>query len=354
MYARLMHKLSTVIYYHADLNIGEKPATEEQLEQACQDTIRYSVKTGHPRFFNQLFGGLDQYALAGTWITEALNTSQYTFEVAPVFTMTEHVVIQKMLGLIGFPEGDGIFCPGGSISNMYGLHLARFKKFPNVKTMGMQGLPQMLVYTSDQGHYSLMKGASLLGLGTNNVIKMATDDVGRMLPAALDQAITEAKTRGSCPLMVSATCGTTVLGSYDNLMSIADVCEKHQVWMHVDGCWGGAALLSRRHRGLLEGIERADSVAWNPHKMFGAPLQCSALLLKEKGLLHHCNCAGATYLFQQDKFYDVSYDTGDKSVQCGRKVDVFKLWLYWKAKGDRGAEQLIDNAYSNAAYLASS
>lgn len=102
----------------------------------------------------------------------------------------------------------------------------------------------------------------------------------------------------------------------------------------------------------MNGIHRADSIAWNPHKSLGVPLQCSLLLIKENGLLHQCNSSAATYLFQQDKFYDVSYDTGDKSVQCGRKVDVFKFWLMLKARGLTTFEKLIDNAIDKAAYVA--
>ena len=88
-------------------------------------------------------------------------------------------------------------------------------------------------------------------------------------------------------------------------------------------CLGGSAILSNKHKHLLDGVERADSISWNPHKTLGVPLQCSMFLIKQKGLLHSCNSAAAQYLFQQDKFYDISYDTGDKSVQCGRKVIVF-------------------------------
>lgn len=85
--------------------------------------------------------------------------------------------------------------------------------------------------------------------------------------------------------------------------------------------------------------------------MLGAPLQCSVFLTKHKGILHRCNCASATYLFQQDKFYDVSYDTGDMSVQCGRKVDAFKLWLMWKARGDLGFEKFVDRAMACSKYV---
>lgn len=95
----------------------------------------------------------------------------------------------------------------------------------------------------------------------------------------------------------------------------------------------------------------ANSVSWNPHKAMGAPLQCSIFLIKEKGLLHECNSANAKYLFQQDKFYDVSYDTGDKSVQCGRKVDAFKIWLMLKARGNNEIRSLVNNSMNCANYF---
>lgn len=101
----------------------------------------------------------------------------------------------------------------------------------------------------------------------------------------------------------------------------------------------------------MNGVDRADSISWNPHKSLGVPLQCSMFLTKENGLLHKCNSANATYLFQQDKFYDITYDTGDKSIQCGRKVDVFKFWLMLKAHGISGFEVLIDNVIDNSKYL---
>lgn len=110
-------------------------------------------------------------------------------------------------------------------------------------------------------------------------------------------------------------------------------------------------MFSSKYKNRLNGIHRANSISWNPHKSLGVPLQCSMFLINEKGLLHRCNSAAATYLFQEDKFYDVSYDSGDKSIQCGRKVDVFKFWLMLKARGLSGFEKLIDNSIEKANYL---
>uniref|UniRef100_H3BAS0 Cysteine sulfinic acid decarboxylase n=1 Tax=Latimeria chalumnae TaxID=7897 RepID=H3BAS0_LATCH len=335
-----------------DLELTEEGEPPEKLLGRCRDVIRYSVKTSHPRFFNQLFAGLDHHSLVGRFITEAMNESQYTYEIAPVFVLMEEVILKKLRELVGWKTGDGIFCPGGSISNMYGMNLARYHLYPDVKQKGLWGIPRLVMFTSEEGHYSVSKSAALLGIGTDNIYKVKADAKGKMIPEELKKQIEHAKSQGAVPFFVCATSGTTVLGAFDPLNEIADLCEKHQLWFHVDAAWGGGVLLSRKRRHLLSGIERADSVAWNPHKLMMAGLQCSAFLMKDdSGLLKKCHSASATYLFQQDKFYDLRYDTGDKSIQCGRKVDCLKLWLMWKALGTRGLEERVDQAFSNTSYL---
>lgn len=102
---------------------------------------------------------------------------------------------------------------------------------------------------------------------------------------------------------------------------------------------------------IVAGIERVNSLAWNPHKTMAVPLQCSIFLVNKKGLLHECNSAAATYLFQQDKFYDIAYDLGDKSLSCGRKVDAFKFWLMFKKHGVLGFEKLVDHAFEMTEYF---
>lgn len=336
-----------------DLHLSETPSDNNQLIEACRDIIKYSVRTGHPYFYNQLFGGMDMYGMAGAWLTESLNTSTYTYEVAPVFTLMEKVIIDEMLKFASFPDGgDGIFCPGGSMSNMYAINLARFKKFPDIKQSGMFGMPPLVIFTSEKGHYSIAKGASLLGFGSDNVVKVKTDAAGRMIPQELEKEIINVTSEGRIPLIVNATQGSTVLGSYDPLEPIADICSKHNIWLHADGAWGGAVLLSDKLRHKMKGIDRCDSLAWNPHKMMGAPLQASAFLTKHKNLLSKCHCAKAKYLFQQDKFYDTTFDTGDKSVQCGRRVDCLKVWLMWKAKGTQQFAKEVENVFHCAQYLA--
>ncbi|XP_020947360.1 cysteine sulfinic acid decarboxylase isoform X2 [Sus scrofa] len=336
-----------------DLELRSEGESQEQILERCRAVIRYSVKTCHPRFFNQLFSGLDPHALAGRIVTESLNTSQYTYEIAPVFVLMEEEVLKKLRALVGWSSGDGVFCPGGSISNMYAMNLARYQRYPDCKQRGLRALPPLALFTSKECHYSIKKGAAFLGLGTDSVRIVQADERGKMIPEDLEQQIRLAEAEGAVPFLVSATSGTTVLGAFDPLEAIADVCQRHGLWLHVDAAWGGSVLLSQTHRHLLDGIQRADSVAWNPHKLLSVGLQCSALLLRDtSNLLKRCHGSQASYLFQQDKFYDVTLDTGDKVVQCGRRVDCLKLWLMWKAQGGQGLERRVDQAFALARYLA--
>ncbi|XP_071768120.1 acidic amino acid decarboxylase GADL1 [Centroberyx gerrardi] len=337
-----------------DLELGDGGEAQSKILQRCRDAIRYSVKTTHPRFFNQLYAGMEPYSLVGSFIIEALKPSLYTYEVAPVFTLMEEAVLAKMIEMIGWEEGgDGLFNPGGSVSNMYAMNIARFHHCPDVKELGLSSVPRLVMFTSKECHYSVSKAAAFLGIGTKNVYVIPSDKRGKMIPKVLEEQIMAAKNEGAVPFMVNATAGTTVLGAFDPIEEIADICEKHNLWLHVDACWGGGALMSRKHKHLLKGIHRANSVAWNPHKMLMACLQCCAFLVRDKtGLLQRCHSAQASYLFQQDKFYDVSYDTGDKSIQCSRKPDAFKFWLMWKALGTKELERRVDRALAMARYLA--
>ncbi|XP_073824673.1 glutamate decarboxylase-like protein black [Musca autumnalis] len=340
-----------------DFKLKQDAETHENLFTLLRKTIEYSVKTGHPYFINQLYSGVDPYALIGQWLTDALNPSVYTYEVAPVFTLMEEEVLSEMRRIVGFPDngyGDGIFCPGGSIANGYAISCARYFKFPNSKKNGLFTTKRQIIFTSEDSHYSVEKLAMFMGLGSENVCKIKTDKCGKIDIDDLELNIKKHISEDCVPLMVSATAGTTVLGAYDNLEQIADLCAQHGMWMHVDAAWGGGALMSPIHRHLLKGIERADSVTWNPHKMLTASQQCSTFLTKHKDILSKCHSTNATYLFQKDKFYDTSYDTGDKHIQCGRRADVFKFWFMWKAKGTRGLEEHINQIFRMAAYITQS
>lgn len=218
-----------------DMKLPFKGQPLQALINDCANVLKYQVKSGHVHFMNQLSTGLDVISMAGEWLTATANANMFTYEVAPVFILMEHATLKKMRRIIGFTEGDSVMTPGGTIANLYGILLARYNKFPNVKKAGSSCLPSNLcVFTSDQSHYSIKLGCAVSGIGTDNCVTVPSDIGGRMIPTELERLICERLEMGHCPIMVNATAGTTVLGAFDPLNKISDICRKYNLWMHVD------------------------------------------------------------------------------------------------------------------------
>ena len=340
-----------------DFSDDEPAHGGDDLSAAVGQVLEWSVATSHPRFVNQNFAGADPVGVIGDWLGATLNTTGATYEVAPVFTLMEHAVLDKLARLADFPTAGpdgvppGMFCPGGSVGLLFALQLARHRLDPEVTTRGASG-ERYAIFVSDAGHYSAGKAAALLGIGTDAVIPVATTGGGEMDGAALARAFHESSRSGRTPLAVIATAGTTVTGAFDPLEVIAEQCRSLDVWLHIDGAYGGSALFSPRERHRLAGSEHADSMVWDLHKMMGMTQQCSVLLVRDAAQLDACFAARADYLFQPDK-RNAGLDAGDRTFQCGRRVDVTKLWLAWKAHGDAGYADRIDHAVALADHVRS-
>jgi len=153
---------------------------------------------------------------------------------------------------------------------------------------------------------------------------------------------------------VNVTAGTTVLGSYDPFTEISSICKSHNLWLHVDGSWGGSAIFSSAQKYKLSGVELADSLAVNPHKMMGVPLTCSFLLTPDITKFHKANTLPAGYLFHESNAAgEEVWDLADLTLQCGRRGDSLKLALAWIYYGSSGFEAQIDHAFEVASYFAS-
>ena len=267
----------------------------------------------------------------------------------------ENALLHKLARLAGYPVDHtdpiptlppGLFCPGGSTATLYALQLARHRHQPDVVTAGA-GPDRLRVFVSAAGHYAATKSAALLGLGSDAVIKVDTDPDGKMAVDELAAAVESARAEGTTPLAVIATAGTTVTSAFDDLNPVADVCAKHDLWLHVDGCYGGSALFSEHQRHRLAGVERSDSFVWNLHKMMGVTQQCTALLVKDPTRLAPCFASGADYLFQPDKLH-ADYDNGDRTFQCARRVDSLNCGSRGRPRGDEGFADRIDHAVAMA------
>ena len=340
-----------------ELAAGEPGAEQALLERAIELALAYSVRSGSPHFFNSLYGRPDPVGIVGDWTTACVHANAYTFENAPVFTVMEHHVLARFARAVGprfEATHDGLMVPGGSLGNLYAMHLARHRAAPEIHSEGAAGGPTLVAFVSSQAHYSYLKSARLLGLGARNLVTVACDAEGRMDLGALRTAIREAEVAGKTPFFVGATAGTTVRGAFDPLRALATLCteaQPRQLWLHVDAAWGGGALFSPAWRHLLDGADAADSISWSAHKALGITHQAACFLTAHVGALRAANASGAIYLFQKDKL-NAELDQGDKTIQCGRRADMFKLWLVFKSLGDAGVARRIDHSYALAEHLA--
>ncbi|KAJ4422643.1 Glutamate decarboxylase 2, partial [Gnomoniopsis sp. IMI 355080] len=320
--------------------------------------LTHSVNTWDQGFLDKLYSAPSPVGLASELLLAALNTNVHVYTVSPALTVLEKLTAQRLANLFGFrgPYAGGVTCAGGSASNLTSLITARSHLYPETKTAG-NGSARFVIFTSAHGHYSVDKAAIIAGLGKDAVWLVPVDATGRMIPAELAALVARARAEGFTPLYVNATAGTTVLGSYDPFPEISAVCKREGLWMHVDASWGGPVVFSEKLRDKrLRGVELADSLTVNPHKMMNVPVTCSFLLGPDMRVFHGANRTDAPYLFHGDdeatEGSEEVWDLADLTLQCGRRGDAIKLALAWVYHGPAGFESQINKAFELASLLA--
>lgn len=332
------------LFNKIDLSLTSEGLIDEDLKKVLKSIIKSTPKTASTSFFNQLFGGRIGKAALGDLLAVMLNNSMYTYKVAGPQVGIEKEIIKNICKLANYPKNsNGTLAPGGSMTNMMAVIMARDCTSPKIRTEGIS--QKMTLYTSEASHYSITKNAALIGVGKDNVRFVETDGKGKMQAAHLDTLIMEDIANGYHPFFVNATAGTTVLGAFDDLKSISDVCKKHELWLHVDGAYCGAVIFSERYKYLVSGLEFSDSFSVNAHKMLGTPLGCSIIITKHNAQLHQSFSNEADYLYQTD---GDDFNLGKTSLQCGRRNDGLKLWTLWKSIGTKGLERIVDKQFKLA------
>ena len=201
---------------------------------------------------------------------------------------------------------------------------------------------RMTVYTSKESHYSIPKNAAFSGIGRDHVRYVPSDKEGKIDPVALERMVQQDVEKGLAPIMVNLTAGTTVLGAFDPIRSVREVCDKHGMWLHVDGAYCGSVIFSEKYKHLVDGLVLVESFSFNAHKMIGTPLSCSIIVAKNKQHLYDSFSNDASYLYQTD--HD-EFNLGKTSLQCGRRNDALKFWTLWKSVGSEGLEEIVDHQF---------
>ncbi|GAA1444951.1 aspartate aminotransferase family protein [Nocardiopsis tropica] len=330
-----------------DRPLDDPAAALDELEHLYLDDAVYFH---HPRYMGHLNCPVVLPALLGETVLSAVNSSLDTWDQSAGGTLIEQRLIDWTAGRIGFGEdADGVFTSGGSQSNLQALLMARDEAHERHGGRLSELLPRMRVLTSEVGHFSVAKSAALLGLGYESVITVACDDRRRMRPDALAAELRRCLREDLIPVAVVATAGTTDFGSIDPLPRIADLCSRHGLWMHVDAAYGCGLLVSR-HRHLLSGVERADSVTVDFHKSFFQPVSSSAVVVREGRSLRHVTYHADYLNSRSDGSTPVlAPNQVDKSLQTTRRFDALKLWLTLRTMGAEGVGALFDSVLDLAA-----
>ena len=240
---------------------------------------------------------------------------------------------------------------GGAMANFVGLKCARDERLgPGVREAGVRAHGPVALYASKEAHVVIRRAADMLGLGAGAVRAVAVDGRQRMRPDALAAAIEQDLASGVRPLAVCATAGTTTTGSIDPLPEVADVAARHGLWLHVDAAYGGAAVLSDELRGLLDGIERADSLAVDPHKWLYTAQSAGCVLLRDFGALSRSFHSDATYIWL-DEAARQGVDFAMHGPQFSRGFSALKVWVSLLAHGRAAYGRRIAHDVALSRYL---
>lgn len=271
-----------------------------------------------------------------------LNPQLATVKRSQLASRIEHETVRWIGERVGWPgEFNGTFTTGGNEANFSGMALALAAKFPKVIEEGVVSIgAQPVLYASAEAHHSIDKSAGLLGIGRKALRRVAVNENVQLDPRILEESIVDDLAAGKKPFCVVATAGTTNSGAVDDLVSIADICRRHDLWLHVDGAYGGSAIFSDRHRNLLRGIERADSITIDPHKWLAMPLAAGVILTCHPEMLERAFAVAAPYMPKAAESKGV--DNSRISTQWTRRMNSLKLWLTLRVHGRKAYEEHID------------
>lgn len=299
---------------------------ERLLDLLFDRVIPKSFNTAGPGYLAYIPGGGLPHAAVADLIADATNRYVGVFAAAPGVSQIEGNVVRWFCEMVGYPaSAGGILTSGGSLSNFSALVTARRERLPENFLKGT-------IYVSDQTHHSIQKAAVLAGFPPGNVREVASDETFRIRVGELTRAIAADRSAGLTPFAVVGNAGTTNTGAVDDLAALADVAAQERLWLHVDGAYGGFFVLTERGRQRMEGIERCDSIALDPHKSLFLPYGTGSLLVRDSGTLRRAHALWAEYLPEVQEDANLP-DFHLASPELSRDWRGLRVWLPLKMHG---------------------
>ena len=327
---------------------------ERTIEYLRRIVFELSMYPGHPGFMAYVSGAGTVPGAVADFVAAGINQNVGGWRLGPAATEIELALTSWLAGRFGLGESaGGILVSGGSVANFIGLKVARDAILgAELRSSGLSGREQMTLYTSEEVHFATTRAADMLGFGFQGV-RLVPVDADYKLDVAETARMIEADLEGGFkPLAVVASAGTVATGAMDPLDDIADLCERHGLWFHVDAAYGGPAVLADDLRPLFSGIERADSIAFDPHKWMYTPQSGGCILVSDFDLLHKSFAPlSASYIHEDKERTGRGLDLGMFGPQLSRSFWALKVWISLLAHGTKAYGRRISHDAALARYL---
>lgn len=333
------------------------------LEDIKSFIFNYLDNTNHlrnPRYMGHQVAVPQDLSGIPDWIHGSINNPSSLYEMGPAGATLEAYMINWMLAQLGWFQGanlhdfklhqnsgSGILTHGGSIANLSALSAARAAIAPEAWT---EGSPKDLVVMGPQtSHYSIARAISIMGMGKNAFVPVPVDENEVLVISALEEVYQEQLKQGKRVMAVVANACATSTGLFDDLNAVADFCEKHKLWYHVDGAHGAVALLSKEDKVKVKGIERADSLIWDAHKMMRVPALCTAVLYKKYNSQVNSFQQKGSYVFHEGDV--IGMDSMPFTVECTKSALGTKLYWSFALEGEKAISDFVSNSFQQAREL---
>jgi len=335
------------------LPIPEAPLSAREIAELLRPMVfDHSALCGHPGFLAYISGSGTVPGAAADLLAAGLNPNVGGWSLSAGASELELHLMRWIAGRFGLPEGSGgLMTSGGAASNFTALKAARDARAPgDVRANGIDGLG-LVLYASQEAHATIAEAADMMGMGERAVRSIPTDEAFRMRADELERAVADDVASGLHPFCVVATAGSTATGAIDPIPAVADICERHGLWLHVDAAYGGAAAFSPELRPLLAGIDRADTIAFDPHKWLYTPQSSACLLARDPQTLRAAFSIDAAYVREDAELSGRGVNIGELGPQWSRAFLALKVWMSLAAHGTDAYARRIAHDVELARYL---
>lgn len=327
----------------------ESMKIEDLIYEIEEKVLPNCTKIGNSKFLSWIITSPSQGGILGEILTNGLNQAPFNFKAGPMATIMEELFINWMIKEFGYKdEAGGILVSGGSVSTLTALAAAREFHFPAMMESGMHSIEKTpIVYTSCKSHGSIDKAIGVLGIGKRNLRKIQVNENFQMDLDNLRQRIMQDIQEGCKPFCIIAQAGTSLTGAVDDISKISKIAKEFNLWLHVDAAYGGGSILCDSGKKLLNKINEADSISFDPHKWMFMPVECGCVLVKDRKNLFE------TYKMdlQKEFSYDIPIDFVDFGIQSTRANRALKLWFAIKLYGKKELAKSIENNFELALKL---